>query len=78
MKKGGAELDILRRYRGSDVDTRKKYLGIAWLDEFIFTYKGFNKYILIIFTMSSATSKISKKSKYSRKHEQDSNRRIYT
>lgn len=29
LKKGGPELEILRRYRGNDVDVRKKYLGIA-------------------------------------------------
>ena len=29
LKKGGPELEILKRYRGTDVDVRKKYLGIA-------------------------------------------------
>lgn len=29
LKRGGPELEILRRYRGvADVDTRKKYLGL--------------------------------------------------
>lgn len=29
LRKGGRELEILKRYRGSSVDARKKYLGIA-------------------------------------------------
>ena len=28
LKKGGAELEILKRYKGSGVETRKKYLGL--------------------------------------------------
>ena len=28
LKKGGAELQILKRYRGNAVETRKKYLGL--------------------------------------------------
>jgi hypothetical protein len=29
LRKGGVEVDLLRKYRGSAVDARKKYLGIS-------------------------------------------------
>lgn len=29
LRKGGAELEVLRRYRGNGVQTRKRYLGLA-------------------------------------------------
>lgn len=35
LRKGGVEVDLLRKYRGPAVDARKKYLGINWF-EFIF------------------------------------------
>jgi len=28
LRKGGVEVDLLRKYRGVGVDARKKYLGI--------------------------------------------------
>lgn len=28
LAKGGPELEILRRYRGKDLDVRRKYLGL--------------------------------------------------
>jgi hypothetical protein len=28
LRKGGPELEILKRYRGNGVETRKKYLGL--------------------------------------------------
>lgn len=28
LRKGGIEVDLLRKYRGATVDARKKYLGI--------------------------------------------------
>jgi hypothetical protein len=28
LRKGGIEVDLLRKYRGAGVDARKKYLGI--------------------------------------------------
>ena len=28
LRKGGVEVELLRKYRGSTVDARKKYLGI--------------------------------------------------
>ena len=29
LRKGGVEVELLRKYRGATVDTRKKYLGIS-------------------------------------------------
>ena len=29
LKKAGPELEILKRYRGGDVETRRKYLNLA-------------------------------------------------
>jgi hypothetical protein len=29
LRKGGADVEILRKYRGSSIEVRKKYLGIA-------------------------------------------------
>lgn len=29
LKKGGPELELLRKYRGNQVETRRKYLGLA-------------------------------------------------
>ena len=28
LRKGGPELEILKRYRGSGIETRKRYLGL--------------------------------------------------
>lgn len=50
LKKGGPELELLRKYRGNQVETRRKYLGLAWssfiINLLLFTLKKFNKIIL--------------------------------
>mgnify|MGYP006928818974 FL=1 len=30
LRKGGSEIEVLRKYRGNGIEIRKKYLGINW------------------------------------------------